>query len=307
MFSYFVYGLGIHSELLIPEFISALVECDVTIHINQDKTVDDYLPEEATKEAWAIRVTPDKGLVYVKNVGIFLVDSGQKITIVPAPEASEQVIRHYLVGTVMSLLLYQRGLLVLHASVVNFNGGAIAFLGQSGEGKSSTAAAFYARGYNICNDDVAPVQLGQGAAKIDLGFPQIKLGRETATALGYDFESLLLLHPDEEKRAYCFQQELAQAPLPIRGIYVLTSGLEFRIEPLKPSEAVMELSRHSRPTTLYHSGGASHFLQCVALAKEHTIYRLQRPRNLNLLPELVKLVEEHVHCNLQLTPSEVLS
>ena len=59
----------------------------------------------------------------------------------------------------------------------------------------------------------------------------------------------------------------------------------------------MELVRHSRPTTLYYNGGASHFLQCATLAKECTIYRLIRPRNLSLLPELVKLVEEHVASN----------
>ena len=48
----------------------------------------------------------------------------------------------------MGIVLYQRNLLVLHASAVNIAGGAVVFLGVSGEGKSSTAATFVTHGYS---------------------------------------------------------------------------------------------------------------------------------------------------------------
>lgn len=294
MFSYFAYGLGIQSEIAIPEFIEAELGCDVYLNVESNHNPTDYLPQAAVGKPWCLKLTRKEALFYVKDTGVFLVKGGNKIVIIPAPDVSEQLIRFYLVGTIMGILLYQRGLLVLHASAVNIDGGAVAFLGVSGEGKSSTAAAFNAHGHNIITDDVAPVILGKEPATISPGFPQIKLDREIASTLGYDFESLLLLNSSDEKRGYRPRQEFPQMPLPIRRIYVLTSDSDFSIEPLKPQEAVIELSRHSRPATLFQSPDAQHFLQCVNLVKECTLYRLKRPRNLALLPELVRLVEEDI-------------
>lgn len=293
--SYFAYGLGIESALPIPEFIPGETRCDVTIGIERDRTIFDYVPKEVIEEPLALNFSSEEAVVYLKDAGVFLVQGGRQIVVIPAPEASEHLIRLALVGTVMAILLHQRGLLVLHASVVNMQGGAVAFLGNSGEGKSSMAAALYARGYCIITDDVAPVSWDQGKAAICPGFPQIKLSREVADCLGYHSNELQLLHPQLKKRGYRLRQDFPQLPLPIRRIYVLESGDEVKIEPLKPHETVMELSRHSRLTSLVHAGEASHFLGCAKLAKEFNVYRLQRPRNLALLPELVGLVERDVN------------
>lgn len=297
MFSYFAYGLRIRSALPIPEFVPTELKCDVSIYIEKHYTLTDYVPSEVLEQLWSLKLNREEAVVYFKGIGVFLVQGGSKIIIIPTPDASEQLIRFYLVGTIMAILLYQRGLLVLHGSVVNINSGAVTFLGTSGAGKSSTTAALHARGHGIIADDVAAVTLGTEPATVSPGFPQIKLGREIATFLGYNFESLLLLHPQHEKRAYRMTQEFSQEPVPIRRIYILAEDTELCIEPISTTEAVIELVRHSRPTTLFHCGGAAHFLQCAALAKELTIYRLKRPRSLGLLPDLAKLVEEHVAYN----------
>lgn len=298
MFSYFAYGLGIHSALLLPEFITADAGCDVTIRLETvNYTLDDYVPLEVIDKPLYIKITLEEAVIYSRDVGVFLVRGGHEVVVIPALGVDDRLIRLYIVGTVMAVLLYQRGLLVLHASVVDVNGSAVAFLGKSGAGKSSTAAALHAHGYNIIADDVAAIKLGTGSATVFPGFPQIKLSQEAAVSLGYDIESLLLLHPMEEKRGYRIRQEFPQAPLPLKRIYVLAEDAALDIEPLRLREAVIELVRHSRPTTLFHSGGAPHFLQCANLAKQLTINRLKRPRSLALLPDLAKLVEEHVSSN----------
>ncbi len=190
MFSYYAYGLGIHSEIKIPEFIATSTESDVSITINRDTSIDDYLPSVAIQQPWALHLSREKAIVYVRDTGVFLINDGNKIVFIPAPEALEQVARFYIVGTVMAILLYQRQFLVLHGSVINFDGEAVIFLGNSGDGKSSTAAALHAAGYNLVNDDVAPITLGNHQAILQPGFPQIKMGQATANALGYDFDSL---------------------------------------------------------------------------------------------------------------------
>ncbi|WP_293098695.1 hypothetical protein [Moorena sp. SIOASIH] len=300
LFSYFAYGLGIHSALPIPEFIPAAVKCDVTIHIESnayntgcDRKISDYIPKEVIQQPMAFQLSPEEAVIYLKDTGLFLVQGGNMIMIIPAAEATLSRIQMALVGTVMAILLYQRGLLVLHASVVNINGGAVVFLGNSGEGKSSIAAALHTQGYRIITDDVAPVTLNQGTAKVAPSFPQIKLSQEVAKVLGYDQDKLGLLVPKLNKPGYELNQDLTQALLPIRCIYVLVSGLQLSIKPLKLQEAVMELSRHSRLNSLFDSEKASHLLQCAQLANKCSVYRLQRPRNLALLPELGRLVAEH--------------
>ncbi len=301
LFSYVAYGLGIHSALPIPELIPAEVECDVMIHIQSNdyttrtpnRKISDYIPKEVIQQPMALQLSPEEAVIYLKDTALFLVQGGNRITIIPAAEASLSRIQTALVGTVMAILLYQRGLLVLHASVVNINGGAVVFLGNSGEGKSSIAAALHTQGYRIITDDVAPVTLDQGTAKVASSFPQIKLSREVAKVLGYDQDKLGLLVPKLNKPGYRLNQDLTQALLPIRCIYVLVSGSQFSIKRVKGQEAVMELSRHSRLNSLFDSEKASHLLQCAQLANQCSVYRLQRPRNLALLPELARLVAEH--------------
>lgn len=303
MFSYYAYGLGIHSEIEIPEFIEASMPKDVTITINKNASISDYLPTEAIEQPWALRLTREKAIVYVRETGVFLIDNGHKIVFIPASEALEKVARFYIVGTVMAILLYQRQFLVLHGSVINFDGEAVIFLGNSGDGKSSTAASLHAAGYNLVNDDVAPITLEDGRAILQPGFPQIKMSQATANALGYDFDSLPLIHPLEEKRGYRPQHNFLRSPLIVKRIYVLEYGVDFASTPIAASTAVMELSRHSRPTTLYHKGDALHFFQCANLVKQQTIYRLTRPKNLDLLPQVADFVAKDLAASRELAPN----
>ena len=301
MFSYYAYGVGIHSEIEIPEFVSIPTKFDVTITvtitIDYDAVISDYLPIEAIKHPWAMHLNRQQATVYIKDTGVFLINNGEQIIFIPVPQAIERVTRFYLVGTVMAILLYQRGFLVLHGSVIEIDGEAVIFLGNSGDGKSSTAAALHAAGYKLVNDDVAPITLGDEPAILQPGFPQIKMSPETANALGYNYASLPIIHPQETKRGYRPQHNFSRSSLEIKRIYVLGYGAEFSSQPISPSLATMELSRHSRPTTLYQRGDALHFYQCANLVKEQTIYRLQRPRNLKLLPKIAEFIESDLATN----------
>lgn len=297
MFSYYAYGLGIQSELKISEFVSIPAGSDVTIVVDRNASISDRIPEEAIEQPWAMHLTREKAVVYVRDTGVFLIDNGNKIVLIPAPEASAKVIRFYIVGTVMSILLYQRKFLVLHGSVINIDGEAVIFLGNSGDGKSSTAAALHAAGHKLVNDDVAPITLSDRSAWLQPGFPQIKLSSETAETLGYDFAALPVIHPQESKRGYRPQHNFLRSPLKIKRIYVLTYGDKFASTPISASLATMELSRHSRPTTLHQPGDALHFFQCADLVKQQTLYRLQRPKELRLLPQITDFVNRDLALN----------
>ncbi len=294
MFSYFAYGLGIHSQFPIPEFVPAVAGCDVTIDINDDQTISEYIPDAVAQQPLALDLSGEQGIIYIKDAGVFLLERGEKIVVIPSENACEQKIRLALVGTVMAILLHQRGLFILHASAVNIDGETVAFLGDSGEGKSSLAAALNLQGFAMVTDDVTVVaNQDQGRAAIVPAYPQFKLAADVAECLGYEQNQELLLHPKLEKRGYRHLENFPSTPLPIRCIYVLQSGSQISITALKPTEAIAQLRHHSQLANLFPGSEKSSWQQCLELSKKFTIYRLVRPRNLAMLPELAQLVTEH--------------
>jgi hypothetical protein len=299
MFSYFAYGLGIHSAVPLPQFLPAETACDVSVHLENGNCV----PLEASSKPQYLKITPEEAVLFLRDVGIFRVRHGHEIVVSPSPGVAEDLIQLYIVEAVMILLLHQRGLFVLHASAVEIDGGGIVFLGRSGQGKSSIAAALHARGHGIIADDVTAIDVGTVSPQVFPGFPQIKLSLEVATVLGHDFESLPAIHPLEEKRAYRDICGFPRMPLPLKGVYIytLTEHNAPEIVPLQVQDSVVELVRHSHGIRALHQAGqaASHLLQCAALANNVPVYRLHRTHCLSSLPFLAQLVEEHhVDCTI---------
>ena len=149
-------------------------------------------------------------------------------------------------------------------------------------------------------DDVAAINLESVTKPILIpGFPQIKLWPEALTAaLGNDPESLNRIHPEVEKRACPTLDNFLQAPLTLKRIYVLCKGSRPEIKPLQPQEAVVQLIANSfipmllGNKFLQSSKAALHLRQCSSLAQNLPIYSLERPRSLDLLPDVARLVEE---------------
>lgn len=86
-------------------------------------------------------------------------------------------------GALLALQLYLRGSTVLHASAVERDGTAIAFVGHSGMGKSTLAALMCAAGARVVSDDVVPVADG-ARPRVPLGATELRLrpGAEKVTA-----------------------------------------------------------------------------------------------------------------------------
>lgn len=289
MKTYLAYGLGIRSALPLPELVPGGAATDVIVRLGRV----DGVPAEARRQRCYARASATVAHLAWQGVGVFRIRGGREILVEPAPEVEERVLRLFLLGPALALLLSQRGLLVLHASAVALDGGAIAFLGESGRGKSTTAAAFYARGHDVVADDVVAVQMERGCPVVFPGFPQLKLWPEVAACLGDAVETLAKLHPQRDKRGRRVTDQFSDRRLPLRALYILTEGPVLAVEPLRAQEAVIELVRHSYAAQLVPSlGAAAHLLQCAGVAGAAPIRRLMRPPSLAQLPALVRTVTE---------------
>jgi hypothetical protein len=288
VFTYVAYGLGIHSILELPELLPGRAPPDVVVRLGHVPGV----PSGPPPGDGLLRTNADETCLYWPDVGAILLRHGREITLDPRPQVAVDLLRLYLLGPALALLLHQRGFLVLHASAVSLDGGVVAFLGHSGHGKSTTAATLHARGAAIVADDVVALDLGASGGPAALpGFPLLKLWPDAVMALGESPENLPRLHASEEKRARV-ADTAATVPQPLRRIYVLTEAESLRLEPLSGHAAVFELLQHTYVAPALSRLGPPTFLaQCARLAAAVPVRRLRRPRCLAGLGELAALIE----------------
>jgi hypothetical protein len=289
MNSYLTHSLGIHSVLSLPELIAGETRADVIIRLGSVARP----PSETASPGSCFHATDWEVYLFYDKVGAFLIREGREIVVEPVSGVEEHVLRLFILGPALALLLQQRGLLVLHASAVAVDGGAVAFLGGSGWGKSTMAAALHARGYDLVSDDVTAVYLEGDDPMVLPGFPQLKLWPDVAVSLGKALDTLPRLHPQLEKRACRVVNELPHTPLPLSRSYVLDEGTNHTIEPIGKQDALVELIRHSYGVRLLQPVNARlHFLQCANLASKVPVRRLKRLRSLPALSALAQIVEE---------------
>lgn len=289
MFTYLAYGLGIHSEMVLPEFTPAEVNRDVVVRLRRG----DNRPPNTNDRHSFIDLDVREAKLHIEHIGDFLVKAGREIVVIPKPGADHRLMRLYIVGTVMAILLYQRGFMVLHASAVQINKRALVLLGASGSGKSSLAAALYSRGHDLIADDVSGVRIRRNSSLVVPGYPQLKLSSEAAVSLGLSSQDLFSLHETEEKLGLRIERGFSTQPATLSAIYLLSDEDAHKIKKLNPQEAVIELVRHSLPTRFSRPGDQAHFLKCLNIVTNTPFFRLSMPSSIRWLPELARRLEEH--------------
>ena len=146
----------------------------------------------------------------------------------PVPEASDDDIRVFLLGSVLGFLLHQRQIFPLHASAIRTEHGAVLFTGHSGAGKSTTLGAMVQRGYAMLADDVSGIVLDdKDRPHVLPAFPSSRLWAESAAKLNLSTKEVSRVRAALDK--YVFPVEhFCQETLPLLGVYVLTQARALR-------------------------------------------------------------------------------
>ena len=201
----------------------------------------------------------------------------------------------YLLGPVLGFVLRLRGVNCLHASAVAIDGRACAFVGASGSGKSSIAAAFARAGFRAVSDDVTPVTEGGSIFTVHPAYPRIRLWPESVHGLFGDSSRLPPLVAGWDKRCldlasppYRFQSE----PLPLGAIYLLEPSMhEPAIEPVPPREAVMRIVAETYATyALDRQRRANEFDFVMRLVDRVAVRRLHRGTDFEGAARICELV-----------------
>jgi hypothetical protein len=130
----------------------------------------------------------------------------------------------YLEGPVLGFVLRLRGVTCLHSSAVAIGGQAVAFVGEAGSGKSTTAATFASLGFPVLAEDVVALFEAGDRFLVQPGYPRVRLWPESFVNLFGPSNALPFLTPNWDKRYldltsgdYRFQEE----PLPLGAIYMI--------------------------------------------------------------------------------------
>jgi hypothetical protein len=160
----------------------------------------------------------------------------------------------YLLGPVMGFVMLLRGVVCLHASAVAIEDEAIALLGPAGSGKSTTAAAFSERGYNVLAEDVVTLDDRGDHFLVRPGYPCIRLWPAAVKALYGSEMHLPRLTPNWDKCYLDLSDNFQTKPLRLAAIYHLNERRADAVAPfvqtLDRAEGLMSLVANTYATKL---------------------------------------------------------
>ena len=202
-------------------------------------------------------------------------------------------------GAMLAFQLYLREHTVLHGSAVQVADGALAFIGSSGQGKSTMATLQCADGAALITDDVLRVDTDTaGAPRVRLGATELRL-RKGADALAARFaKDRLGERVSADERRILSLPDDAEDKLPLRAMVIPVpdkDGGELRISELPASEALFAILNFGRLNGWADREIVSrHFAQVAELVKTVPVFVAQVPWGPPFGPDLAAQVRMRV-------------
>lgn len=299
---YWAYGQRLASEIELPELPSASETPTPNVVVRErelprraaELPASARLVYESAESGFSVYETTDTFYWLCDGLGTLKVHDGRFVDVHAADGAPPERVRSLVLGPGLRSLLVQRGWLVFHASAVVIDGVAVAFVGESTAGKSTTAAAVGGRGHVFLADDVTPVFEANDGYAVAPGVATPKLTPAIAQRLEYGPPIGDAVGNERERRYFEAVDVDPSATYPLERIYTLrwTDGVAVRPvdDPLSP------LLRGSYP--LYDETDtdsfAEHFRRCASLADAVAVRALGRPRSTDAIDDLVSAIESDV-------------
>ncbi|CCG40574.1 hypothetical protein [Magnetospirillum molischianum] len=295
MSDYHLFGWRVQSALPLSELLPWRGDArapDLVVEIGAVPPMDPHLPSFSP----AVQICPTGVRVAMPAVASYWVEAGRRVIVQPILPEDAADIRVFLLGTVLAILCFQRGLLPMHASAVDIDGRVLLLSGVSGAGKSTLAAAFSARGYRLLSDDLCALEVREGHPLMVLpAFPRVKLWRDSALHLQVPIDGLERIREELEKyNVPLVEARFQPDALPPAQIVFLRTERAPERPPLRRLIGVEALRRYD----LVHRWRLGLALGCQALifkamarlADAVPVVEVARSEDLADLPALVDMV-----------------
>jgi len=205
--------------------------------------------------------------------------AGDRITVHPDPHVDRAWAPAFFEGTVMSIVLTRRQQCVLHASAVVLGDAAVAFVGASGAGKTTSAGLACSQGAQLLTDDVLPVAPSGTGITCTPGSTELRLRKKTGPL---DLATRLVgpRRTTVDDRLAIAIGALDLLPTPLAALVLVRPVREgdVRLRDVAPADALLELLRYPRTVRpVVRDGRAAQFHQLAEVARRVPAYELDVP------------------------------
>mgnify|MGYP000409081336 CR=1 FL=1 len=298
MHYYTAFGLSIQSDIEIPVLVKTepkAIDVNIITGNVSKRGLDKPRGIKPNRQ-----IADNEVWLHVPEVARYHVSNGNRILVDPFEKSHTKNIILYLLGTCFGAIAHQRNNLVIHGNAIRFGDHCVIFAGQSGNGKSTLAAAFYQKGFEILADDVSVID-GEGHAQPS--YPQMKLWPDTAEKLNVDITELEHVCVGFDKYAYPLTEGFCSTPLPVKAIYILNTHDKdsFIFEEVKGIDKFFPIKKNTYRKGLLKGLGLKkqHLTLSSKFASNIRVINITRPTKGFEIEKLVTLIEQHQN-NLQL-------
>jgi hypothetical protein len=234
----------------------------------------------------------------------FVIDgAGREVWVTWPSSMTVGEVSAYLLGPIVGVVMRLRGMTCLHASAVNVDGRAVAFLGREGAGKSTTAAALAVKGFPVLSDDTIALTEARDEWTAAPGYPRVRLWPDAAGAIRAEAGTPALIPPGATGSASRYHLNLQALrsrfqsdPLTLGLVYFLDEPNrqnQMSAEALTPSQALLALVPNTYATrVLDRDMRAREFEALSRFVERVPVRRLTRPADLATLSDFCDFVVE---------------
>jgi ABC-type cobalamin/Fe3+-siderophores transport system ATPase subunit len=289
-----LYGLNIDSEVELPA-PTRQNSAPSDIHISFAPDMPTRL--EKSLQVMIYQIDVDHNVLMEAEFGWLLIRQGKEMFLKLRSPESLKLATQYILGSAMSVILYQRQTLVLHASAVSKNGEATLIVGKSGFGKSTTAALLQTKGYRLLSDDLSVIHFKNRQAWVESATPVQKIGLDVLKEMDVTPLDSQLTAADGRLKYFRSAKAFSHEPTIVKHIYCLRKAAihTARIKDESTLFKFHHLYRNSFRFKLIAPLAFSqkHLFLCQALYKSTDVFFLERPKSHLDLAGVLEAIERN--------------
>lgn len=210
-------------------------------------------------------------LRYYNGIEFAIDRSGTQVWVNGYQDANTDEMFSYLVSLVMGIVLRLRNVVSLHAGAISIGDHAIALVGDSGMGKSTTVAAFAREGYTVASDEIVTLDHRNNEFYVHPAYPRIRLSDNSLAMLNMTVDTIDSQDLSPQKKYLDLPDNgfpFATSEKVLSAIYILRARSSRQtkplFEPVQAKEGLLDLIRNSYPGHLLDRSMRQHELNILS-------------------------------------------